>query len=114
MLGDLGYLWSRVCVFHDLPDTDLEFAFKFAKLGGLNQGVIPIVTVTATIYNGVIFYFYFGEKLSMSKLFGMALTIVSVVFLGLDSMEKKQTVDNIEYETKYAWYALAFALIVPV
>ena len=39
----------------------------------------------ATLYNSVLFYFYFGEKLSKVKILGMCFTVGCVVLLALDS-----------------------------
>ena len=93
------------------------YAFKFAKLGGLNQGVIPIITVMATLYNSIVFYFAFGETLGGCKIFGMSLTVGSVVWLAIDSAAKaaeEKEGETTEFESKYAFWALGLALLVPV
>lgn len=41
-----------------------SYAFKYAKMGGLNQGIIPIMTTLASLFNSVLFYFAFDEKIS--------------------------------------------------
>jgi len=64
------------------------FAFKFAKLGGLNQGLIPVMSIFATIFNGVAFYVAFGETISMPKCIGMVIAVSCVIFLCLDSAQK--------------------------
>lgn len=73
-----------------------------------------IVTTTATLYNSIIFYFVFGEKVSPVKILGMMFTVTCVVFLALDSSSKKAQVGSVETESKYALYGLGLALIVPV
>ena len=60
------------------------YAFKYAKLGGMNQGIIPIVTTTATLYNSILFYKAFGEKVSKVRIFGMCFTVCCVICLALD------------------------------
>lgn len=35
------------------------FCFKFVKMGGMNQGIVPIMTTLATLFNSILFYFYF-------------------------------------------------------
>ena len=65
------------------------YAFKYAKMGGINQGIIQIVTVTAIVYNSFSFYFAFGEVVSVVKIIGMILIICCVVCLGLDSAKDK-------------------------
>ena len=66
------------------------FAFKYAKMGDLNQGVIIIMTNFASIFNSFTFYFFFNETLSIIKIIGMIVCISCVVFLGLDSTFKKR------------------------
>lgn len=95
------------------------YAFKFAKLGGLNQGVIPIMTIFASIFNSIAFYLAFGEIISMPKIFGMIIACSCVVFLSLDSAGKKEI--EVEYEegydksqSVYAFFALGLAFLVPI
>ena len=66
-----------------------NFAYKFAKLGGLNQGVIPIMTIFATIFNTIIFYLAFGETVSRVKIFGMVFCMSTVIFLTIDANNKR-------------------------
>ncbi len=61
------------------------FSFKFAKLAEINQGVIPAITSCATVYNLIIFYIVFGEKVSKIKIVGCLVTILSVIFLSIDT-----------------------------
>lgn len=42
----------------------LSMAFKYAALGGLNQGILPTLTSLAGVYSAIIFYFKFAEKIS--------------------------------------------------
>lgn len=73
-------------------------AFKYAKMAGLNQGVISILTIFATIFNVISFYFAFGEKPSRMKLFGMLFLIGTGVCLAVKAIqvgeENKQDLDN--------------------
>ena len=62
-----------------------SFAFRYAKMGDLNQGVIIIMTAFASIFNSVTFYYYFNETLSIIKIVGMIFSIICVVFLAIDS-----------------------------
>jgi multidrug transporter EmrE-like cation transporter len=66
-----------------------SFAFRYAKMGDLNQGVIIIMTNFASIFNSFTFYFFFNEKLSIIKIIGMIVCISCVIFLALDSTNKK-------------------------
>jgi len=63
----------------------LTFAFKFAKLGGINPGVVIVLVVFATIFNTFTFYFGFGEIPTKIKFFGMSFVISSTVFLGINA-----------------------------
>jgi len=89
------------------------YAFKFAKKGGLNQGIIPIITTLATLYNSVIFYKAFGETVSPVKIFGMFFTVGCVVCLALDSANRKPAPGS-GTETIYAFYSLICAFFVPI
>ena len=93
-----------------------SYAFKFAKMGGLNQGLIQILTTFAIIYNSITFYFGFGEKLTVMKVFGMTFIISCVVCLGLDSVNKK-TVNadlTIQVDKNYALLSLGIGMVVPM
>ena len=68
-------------------------AFKYAKLGGLNQGCVPIMTIFATIFNSISFYLGFGETISYPKLFGMMVAVSCVVYLSIDSANKTEIVE---------------------
>lgn len=95
-------------------------AFKYAKLGGLNQGIIPVMSIFATIFNGIAFYLGFGETISVPKIFGMIIAVSCIVFLSLDSSQKqgKVVVDKIEGYDKsqgvYSFYALGLGFLVPI
>lgn len=44
--------------------TALTFAYKYASIAGINQGVILTLNSLASVYNIVIFYFFFKEKIN--------------------------------------------------
>ena len=60
----------------------MTYAWKFAKLGDINQGVVSALLALASLINVVTFYFGFGEKISMLSLFGVVLMVISVVCIG--------------------------------
>ena len=62
----------------------ITFAFKFALLADLNQGCVPSLFAVYGIYVSVVFYFCFGEIISISKIIGIVLIIVCVVFMAFD------------------------------
>ena len=89
------------------------YAFKYAKLGGLNQGTVPVMTTFAVIINSVVFYFKFGETFSCSKIIGMMIIISSVIFLSIDTSQNDKISEDGESEAYYATIALILAFIVP-
>jgi drug/metabolite transporter (DMT)-like permease len=96
----------------------LTLAFKYAALGGLNQGVLPTLTCLASIFTMVLFYFTFYELISLVQFLGMLVMVISVVFLGLEAMNKGQTDDIIGVDgqdrSTYNLMALGFATLAPV
>jgi len=72
-----------------------NFAFKFAKLGGLNQGVVSVTTTFASIFNTVIFYFYFGEKVGVRSYIGITLIFCCGVLLGIAASLKKKNANSL-------------------
>ena len=105
----------------------LSIAFKYASLGGLNQGILPTLTSLAGVYSAIIFYFKFHEKVSFPQIVGMILMLVSVVFLGLEGATKKFSIDSsdnsndigdhLNYSSRqkirYAIYAILWGLVTP-
>jgi hypothetical protein len=79
----------------------------------MNQGIIPIITTMATLYNSIIFYKAFGETVSPPKIFGMLFTIGCVVCLALDSAGRK-AVPGSGTDPIYSLYALICGFFVPI
>mmetsp|Transcript_31507 Transcript_31507/g.41716 ORF Transcript_31507/g.41716 Transcript_31507/m.41716 type:complete len:272 (+) Transcript_31507:253-1068(+) len=61
----------------------VAYCFKFAKMAGINQGCLPCIFSMTIFYVSVLFYFKFGEKISMMKIVGTLLMIPCIVFLSL-------------------------------
>lgn len=102
-----------------------HYCFYLLKLGGSNQSIIIIVTTLAIVFNGIAFYFGFGETLSVSKLCGMGCAIASVIFLALSksgetaktvqvSSETRLLTEVIQTDPKYTYIAIGLSIIVPV
>lgn len=91
-----------------------SFAYKFAKKGGLNQGVILIMTSLSTIYSTILFYFKFGEKTSRPKLLGMSFTFVCALCLAIDSSKKQGSLEDGSNQKLYSFYSLGLASLVPL
>ena len=60
----------------------MTYAWYFAKLGGINQGVVSALLALASLINVVTFYFGFGEKVSPLHLIGVVFMVASVVCIG--------------------------------
>ena len=80
---------------------------------------MPILTLFATFFNSILFYFKFGEKLAIFNLVGIFFAVLCAIFLGLDSMSKKgQTfTDSDGVEQSLALYqliSLGLAFLVPI
>lgn len=96
----------------------IALAFKYAALGGLNQGILPTLTSLAGVYSAILFYFTFGEAISCAQIIGMLLMLICVVFLGLESASVKTDMSEIlnisESDKKHnAIIAIVWALISP-
>ena len=76
------------------------------------------MTIFATIFNSISFYLAFGETISGPKVFGMMFAVSCVIYLSIDSANKKETVEvDGTDETKqsvYAFYSLGLAFLVPI
>ena len=62
---------------------------KFAGLAGINQGIMTGLLTLASLFNSVLFYFVFDEKLGWVHITGMVVMLTGVVFLGLESGKGK-------------------------
>jgi len=60
----------------------MSYAWHFAKLGGINQGVVSALLSLASLINVITFYFGFGEKLSKLHLIGVVFMVASVICIG--------------------------------
>ena len=100
--------------------TFFTLAFKYAKLAGINQGVVTIMVIMATIFNSISFYFAFGEKPSCTKIIGICFSASITIFLGIngvlqdDSDLKVKNADGDSSRTAYSFYSLGFATLVPI
>jgi hypothetical protein len=67
----------------------LSCSFKYASLGGLNQGIIPTLNSLAGVYCAILFYFKFNEIISVAQLIGMVCMVASVVLFGYEGAAAK-------------------------
>lgn len=56
----------------------MTFAWRFAKMGGMNQGIISTLLSFSSLFNVFLFAKIFGEKVTKYQLFGILLMITAV------------------------------------
>jgi len=61
----------------------VSYAFTYATIANMNQGIIPSLFTLASVYVLIACYIKFGEKVSKVVLFGMSLMIFCVLCLCL-------------------------------
>ena len=69
----------------------VAYAFKVALLAEINQGCITSLFSITAIYVAILFYFKFGEKISLSKILGIILMIPCITLLSIDNKEAKES-----------------------
>ena len=71
--------------------------WKFSKEAGLNQGVISTLLSLASLFNIIIFYLKFGEKISPLHFIGIFLMIACIVCISVaattDSEDEEEKLD---------------------
>lgn len=76
------------------------------------------MTIFATIFNSVSFYFAFGEIISYPKLFGMMIAVSCVAYLSIDSANKTEVIevdgDLDTTQSVYAFYSIGLSFLVPI
>lgn len=60
----------------------MTYAWYFAELGDINQGVVSALLALASLINVVTFYFGFGEKIGWLHLIGVVFMVASVICIG--------------------------------
>ena len=60
----------------------MTYAWYFAALGGINQGVVSALLALASLINVVTFYFGFGEKIGWLHMIGVIFMVASVICIG--------------------------------
>ena len=68
----------------------VTLAFKFAKEGDINQGVLATGACLSAFYNVIIFYILFKETVEWYQLLGMLLLLTSVITLSFEAASKSQ------------------------
>ena len=94
--------------------ASLTYSFKFAALGGINQGVILTLMALSSVYNLITFYFLFKEKVGVIQLLGMALMLCCVGCIGYNSQQKDQTLNDGVGQKFYATLSIFCGLFSPL
>ena len=68
----------------------MTIGWKLAKASDLNQGVISTLLSCASLFNMVIFYLKFGEKISCMHFIGVGLMIACVLCISLAATDGKE------------------------
>ena len=76
----------------------LTYAWEFAKLGGMNQGVISTLVSFASVFNIIAFYFLYNEKISCTQFMGVLLLIGCAMCLVFEAGSKKSEVSEVDME----------------
>lgn len=100
--------------------TLVAYCFKFAKMAGINQGVLPCIFSITTFYVSLLFYLKFNEKLSCLKIIGMILMLPCIGLIAFSGDAPNVNVEDAESETYsnkkmqfFAILSVIFALIAP-
>ncbi len=64
--------------------VSMTYAFKYAQLGGINQGVLLTLNSLAAVYNIFIFYFLFKEKVTVIQIVGICLMLTCVCLIAIN------------------------------
>ena len=81
----------------------LTIGWKLAKASGLNQGVIAAMINLASLFNIVIFYFKFGEKISALHAIGIVFSISCVVCISVAAANTNEESIGEAYNPDKAW-----------
>ena len=77
----------------------ITMAFKYALDADLNTGCTTSVFCTVySIYVAVVFYYCFNQVISCSKIIGMMLIIICIIFLTFD--KKEDAIDEVGFTAK--------------
>ena len=86
-------------------------AFSVGQQAGLNIGVIASVLTTAIFFTIILFYFFYGERLSLFDWIGTVIVFVGVFMIGFFHEEDPLKVEGVS-NVRLAWLAIAMVLLV--
>ena len=97
---DGNYKWKNLIpllgnvLINGIYLINMSYAWNFAKLGGLNQGLVTTWLSVASVYNVITFYCVFGEKPLPLQYLGIFLIICMIVTLDLAAYGQKEDIDE--------------------
>lgn len=77
----------------------MTFAWNFADQAGLNQGVISSLVSFASVFNVIVFYFVFGEKVSKLHLIGVAFMFCGIACIGAAALSSDDSLVDEDIDT---------------
>lgn len=80
-----------------LINVALIYSFMFAEKSGINPGIISSIFSSTCVFTIIMFYFLYGQKLSLNDWAGTFFIILCVVFIsvgGGDSGSEEETVEE--------------------
>lgn len=93
----------------------LTFAYQYALLAGINQGVILTLNSLASVYNIFIFYFMFKERVNKIQITGILLMLGCVCLLSLNGGSRKATGDGGGVDQRYyAFLSILSGMVSPL
>lgn len=95
----------------------MTYAFKYGEMAGINQGVLLTLNSLAAVYNIIIFYTVFRERITFAQLFGILMMLCCVGLLSLNShMKSENEIHSETGETQryYAFLSIACGLLSPM
>ena len=88
----------------------MTFAWNYATLAGINQGVITVLVLFSSVINCVTFYFYFNEKISKLHLIGIALLCSGTGFIAVSAAHKNED-EEVDIEDRSPLFNSIMALL---
>jgi len=91
--------------------------FYYAQLANLNNGVAATIFSSAVVFSALLFYLFYGQKLSYSDTIGCLMIIGCVVLIGIGGLAKaSDSSSDIDVEKKkemekYLVYTVLIALL---
>jgi drug/metabolite transporter (DMT)-like permease len=94
--------------------VSMTYAFKYAKLGGINQGVLLTLNSLAAVYLLFIFYFLFKEKVTVIQSIGILLMLTCVSMIAINAKTQNESTDLGSDKSFYAILSILCGLCSPL